>query len=95
VIRAQFFKVGGETRHEQASRSPPTSPRVFLLGPAASTGQRAYRTRARTDPRAYRPRAPIFERVADILPDPISRELFALWQRAPKALERQLAGLAG
>lgn len=33
--------------------------------------------------------------VEDILPDPISREMFALWQRAPKALERQLAGMAG
>ena len=28
----------------------------------------------------------------DIAPDPMSRELFAKWQRDPKALEQQLAG---
>jgi NAD(P)-dependent dehydrogenase (short-subunit alcohol dehydrogenase family) len=31
---------------------------------------------------------------AEILPDPISREMFALWQRDPLALARQLAGAA-
>ncbi len=29
----------------------------------------------------------------DILPDPASQQMFALWQRDPKALERQLGGL--
>jgi len=31
----------------------------------------------------------------DITPDPISRDMVAMWRRDPKALERQLAGLTG
>jgi NAD(P)-dependent dehydrogenase (short-subunit alcohol dehydrogenase family) len=30
----------------------------------------------------------------DIAPDPFSRELLALWKRDPKAVERQLGGMA-
>ncbi len=35
------------------------------------------------------------QEVEDILPDPMSRDLFAIWKRDPKELERQLAGMAG
>jgi hypothetical protein len=31
----------------------------------------------------------------EILPDPASRELFALWQRDPRGLERQFVAMAG
>lgn len=31
----------------------------------------------------------------EILPDPMSRDLFALWKRDPKELEQKLAGLSG
>lgn len=31
----------------------------------------------------------------EIAPDPMSRELFATWQREPKALERRLAAMSG
>ena len=31
----------------------------------------------------------------EILPDPASRDMFAVWKRDPKELERQLASLSG